>query len=733
MKRATFDRVVTAQVRGLAQGLGLALVPGLALGLAASAVAILAPRAQAARSQEFAVQTLEQVLEGELRGMAVTAEGTLIPAPGHERIFGDEVNYVWALAAAGDGAVYAATGSEGVLYRVSADGEAARLAETFEYELFSLARDEAGRLYVSGAPNGTIQRVSADGTRETLLDLPEGLVWDLVRAPDGSLYAATGESGEIYRVQPDGEATRVGRVPDVHVVTLAWWRDGLLCGTDSRGLLVWLDPDDGRAEILYDSSQEEVVAVLEREEGRLLFAANSAPGGQVNAGTEGLSMSGFEIRPEGSGTAVLYERTADGQVRVVWNCPEENILSLAPAPDGGILAGTGQNGVLYHLDAQWTPMRLLDLPEDQVLALATAGKRVFAGTGSPGSIYRLDWEGARTGVYETKVLDARQTADWGRPGYLLVGAGEVALASRSGQVKEAGDTWSEWAPLEARRIASPRARYLQLRVELTAPAGRRAELRGLRIPYRGPNRRPKVSDLAVSAKSVDLQSSGNGRGSVRQTLPGGVQVDFTLNDAGGSGAPSLDRAGHWARSLRTAVWSARDPDEDPLRYDLYLRRLNEDGWLALKRDLVDRAYSWDGSAWPEGWYELKVVARDEHGNPPGEGLTAEAVSPPFEVDNTPPRLESLEVRPRPEDGWTVRGVARDALSRIDGIEYSVNGEGWELALPSDGIFDASEEAFEIVVPAGAAEEPVSVIGVRAADEAGHLAVSRVTVGDRDEP
>ncbi len=689
------------------------------------------PQAQAARSQEFAVETLERVLEGELRGMAVTAEGTLVPAPDHERIFGDEVNYVWGLMADGERTVYAATGSQGILYRVSASGEAEQLAETFEYELFSLARDEKNRLYVSGAPNGTIQRVSPGNDRETLLDLPEGLVWDLIHAPDGSLYAATGESGEIYRVPPDGDPERVGRVPDVHVVTLAWWREGLLCGTDSRGLLVWIDPDSGQREILYESSHDEVVAILDPGDGRLLFAANSAAGGQVTQGTGGLSMSGFEIRPEGSGTAVLYERTADGQVRVVWDCPEESILSLAPAPDGGILAGTGQDGVLYHLGDQWTATRLLDLPEGQVLSLAVAGKRVFAGTGSPGSIYRMDWDGPRTGTYETKVLDARQTADWGRPHYLLVGEGQITIESRSGQVEDAGDTWSEWEPLEGGRIASPRARYLQVRVEVSAPAGERSELRELRVPYRGPNQRPKVSTLRVSSKSADLQSSGNSHGSVRQVLPGGVQVDFTLNDKGASGSLSLERAGHWARSLRTAVWSASDPDEDPLRYDLHLRRLGEEAWLPLKQDLEDRAYSWDGSAWPEGWYELKVTARDDRGNPPGEGLSAETVSPPFQVDNTPPRLESLEVTGRPDGGWTVQGRARDALSRIVGIEYSVNGEGWEMALSADGIFDASEEAFEILVPAGAAEDPVSVIGVRAADAAGHLAVSRVAVGSSD--
>ncbi len=686
------------------------------------------PRAHGARSQEFAIDSLKEVLTGELIDMGVSAAGGLRPAPATKLLFSGEANYVWSLLADGQRGVFAATGSGGVLYRISASGETETWIETFEYELFALARDDRGNLLVSGAPNGTILRVTAAGESDTVLDLPEGLVWDLLAAPDATLYVATGESGEIYRVKQDGKTERVGRLPDVHAVTLAWWNDGLLCGTDGRGLLAWLDPASGESEILYDSTQEEIVALLPLEDGRILFAANGSTTGQVSEGRDGFSMSTFEIRPEGPATAVLYERDRNGQVRAVWNCPEENILCLALAPDGGILAGTGQTGILYHLDERWTPTRLLDLREAQVLTLAASGSRVFVGTGNPGAVYLLDWKAARKGVYESKVFDAAQTARWGRPHYLLVGKGELEISTRSGQVKEAGDAWSDWAALTTGAISSPPARYLQLRLELACPAEGHVELRDLRVPYRGPNRQPAVSDLAVSSQAADLQGSANNRGgSVRQVLPGGVQVDFTLSDNGRPASLSLERAGHWARSLRTAIWSARDPDGDPLTFDLYLRELGETVWRPLKRELTERAYSWDGSAWPEGWYELRVVAHDDAGNPPGEELAGEAVSAPFQIDNTPPILENVKLTPEGDGGWRISGRARDGLSRIMGLEYSLNGEGWKMALPADGLFDSQTESFQILIPAPADGQPLSVIGLRAADEAGHLAVTRLAV------
>jgi len=682
-----------------------------------------------ARNQEFVLGTQADFLQGELTDLAVSSEGGLRPAPVSEQVFSGEAHFIWSLVPDGDGGVYAATGSEGVLYRIRPNGDWERLQETFEYELFALTKDASGDLYLSGAPNGTVQRYSEGSGLETILDLPEGLVWDLLAAPDGEIYAAVGESGEIYRIVPDGESVRVGGLPDIHATTLSWWQGKLLCGTDGRGLLVSVDPSNGETEVLYDTSVEEVAAILPLDDGRVLFAANGQdPGfgnGQMTETKEGMIMGAIEVHPNGNGGPTLYERLPNGLVRAVWHCSEENILCLVSAPGGGVLVGTAQNGVLYHLDEAWNATRLADLAEAQLLSIATSGDRVFLGTGSGGSVYMLDWSRPRAGAYESHVLDAGQTATWGIPDWLALGEGSATCLTRSGHIQEQGETWSEWTALAGGKIASPGARYLQLRYEMSSAADDHFELRSIRIPYRGPNRAPRLWDVRVSDKAAELQGNGSPMGGpVRQTLPGGVQVDYTLNDAMRSSAASLDRAGHWARSLRTAIWSAADPDDDPLRFDLYLRGLEEGGYLPLKLDLAQRAYSWDASAWPEGWYELKVIGRDEEGNPPEQGLVREAVSPPFQIDNSVPVLQNVQLS---QSGgiWELSGTAKDANSRIAGLEFSLNGEGWRMMLPQDGLFDGSEESFRVPLPETDEGDPISVVGVRASDEAGHLAVARL--------
>ncbi len=700
------------------------------LGLAWAA-AISSGPAQAGRNREFRMNDLESALRGKLEGVSAAQDGTLSPSPRQEVFLEGDVPFVWALAPDGEGGVYAATGSEGRVMRVRRDGTTTEVAKTLEYELFAVVRGQRGELYVSGAPNGTISRVAPDGTVTTLVDLPEGLVWDMLVSPAGALFAATGESGEVYRIEADGRTRPVGRIPDTHVVSLTWWQDRLLCGTDGRGLLAALDPESGAVEILYDTGQEEVAAVLPLADGRVLFSANGQrPAVTSEAGT--MSLPPIEVRASGGSRAPdgprLYERTTAGLIREVWDCPEEEILCLAMAPDGEILAGTGGAGVLFSLDAQWEARRLVDLEGAQVLGLLVDGQSVYAGLGNTGAVVQLDYRGPREGTYTSKVEDADLVSRWGTPAWSQSGQGQLAMETRSGQLADPGETWSAWEPLREGRVASPAARFLQWRMKLQAAAGQGLAIRDVRVPYRGPNRAPQIAGIAVGSASADLLSTGTRPTSVRQTLPGGVQVDYTLDSTPSAESTPQSRVGVWARSLRSATWRATDPDQDELRFDLYLRQVGDKEFLTLKKDLADVAFTWDAAAWPEGQYELKLVARDEEGQVPGEGLTTERVSAPFLIDNTPPRLIDLALEQR-GDRLIVTGRAEDALSRIGAIEYSLNGEGWRPALPEDGILDGRVEMLRFEVPALPEGGKPSVVGVRVADEIGHVASGRLEVAE----
>ena len=70
------------------------------------------------------------------------------------------------------------------------------------------------------------------------------------------------------------------------------------------------------------------------------------------------------------------------------------LWTLAPAPDGGYWAGSGNEGKVYRVDRAGKLTEFFDAPELEVHALAPApGGGLFVGTSPDGKVYRLDASG----------------------------------------------------------------------------------------------------------------------------------------------------------------------------------------------------------------------------------------------------------------------------------------------------------------------------------------------------
>ena len=110
---------------------------------------------------------------------------------------------------------------------------------------------------------------------------------------------------------------------------------------------------------------------------------------------------------------------------------------------------------------------------------------------------------------------------------------------------------------------------------------------------------------------------------------------------------------------------------------------------ALKSDEVHTKteLEWDTAALPEGKYRVRVEASDEPANPPDQvqkhALESEAVL----VDNTPPRIENLQIV-----GRRLRAHVVDGTSPIARVEIAVDGKlEWRPVAAADGIYDTTDE------------------------------------------
>jgi hypothetical protein len=114
-------------------------------------------------------------------------------------------------------------------------------------------------------------------------------------------------------------------------------------------------------------------------------------------------------------------------------------------------------------------------------------------------------------------------------------------------------------------------------------------------------------------------------------------------------------------------------------------------------------------------------------------MTGEAVSPRFEVDNTPPRVEGLTAK---LEGGKIHVMFRavDSFSPVTHAEYSLDANDWEVVDPVGQISDSKTESYDFSVPlsaasgeAGSGPEEHTIV-VRAYDRYENMGSGKVVVG-----
>jgi hypothetical protein len=181
--------------------------------------------------------------------------------------------------------------------------------------------------------------------------------------------------------------------------------------------------------------------------------------------------------------------------------------------------------------------------------------------------------------------------------------------------------------------------------------------------------------------------------------------------------PDLD-AGNLDNPKKVKLkWTATDPNDDELTYQVYLRKDGWQSWVRVAEDLDKKEYECDTAALPSGTYRVKVVASDRKDNAPEEALTGERISAPFPIANTPPEVTVRVVAIRGGKA-VIEAKAAHPLVRLASASFAVNGKAWSNVFPEDGLFDSRTETFRFRTEALRPGTYVVVLRVR--DAAGNV-------------
>ena len=693
-----------------------AVLLAVALGSAAT-LCTPAPDALAVDASFWKTDSFEAAEGGRLEGTSLLRDGRIVLSRELERLDAPEAQYVWAGEGTGGGVVVAVAGTPGVVVRLG-DGDPVELLRLETADFPAMAVSPEGDVFVGTAPGGEVHVITPDGESRLFFETGEGYIWSMAFSTDHGLLVGTGDTAKVYAVDGDGTGVVIYESSDASVSALAVLDGRVLAGTSVDGLLLDITPGSD-LRVLCDTWYDEISGVARDAEGTIFFAATSVSLEDV------LDGNGNGDYGSGFGEGAVFRITPGGAAVELWRSQSAPVTSLGLSPDGSILAGTGSGGRVYAVDFDGTADLVAELEGEEVLSIRGVDD-VIVTVGAPGAVYRMGADIARSGEYESEAFDARATSTWGELAWkadVPAGAG-VELFARSGNTGDPDGTWSEWTPVSGDgggRIACPAARFLQWKARLTrGPRGAGPELLSVEAAYLRENLPPLLSSVIVHEPGdvVTGPAGGTNGSSASQTLPGGVEVTYSLDPD----APADRGLRVLLRGMRTASWEALDPNGDALLFDLFLKADDEDDWKLIEEGVLRRTlHTWDTQAMTDGVYRLKVKASDRRSNPKESALTTSAESPPFTVDHTPPEFTSVDVSSS-AGGLTVSGVVTDSASQVMFVDVAIDYGAWKPAFADDGMFDSRSESFRLVIEG--LESGEHAVSVRAADRPGNPVVVR---------
>jgi hypothetical protein len=651
---------------------------------------------------------------------------------------------VQALAIDDQGALYAATSPDGKVYKIARSGQNDLGRNKNDKKQGPGNQAEASSDQGKSSVQEPKSEVPVDSAYRSsvFFDPKTKYVWDLAFDPgSGRLYVATGDHGEIYKVEKDGQSSLFFKSDESHIRTLALQPAGksaessddrrrkssapatqsnVIAGSDGSGLIYRISPA-GDAFVLYSANKKEITALVVDDAGDIYAAGVGDKRTQGNPPATSplpITMPQNPQQPPGTpaaapapspqpinipaattgGGSEIYLIASDGTPKRVWSSREDLVYALALQKDV-LLAGTGNRGRVFAIGRSGNEDLYTDLVKasaNQVTSFAAVpGGGLYASSSNLGKLFLIGAAPDSEGTFESDVFDARIFSRWGRPE--VRGSGNFDFYARSGNVDNPDRNWSSWNKVNLSRnepIAVPDARFMQWKVALH-PGNPAASISSVGINYRAKNVAPVIEDIAVQV--------GARFGSAGKPSSGGetVMVGFGPNSTTG-GAPI---AATKDRDYIAVRWAVHDENDDDLVYSVYYRGDNETNWKLLKDNIREKQYSWDSSLLPDGGYTVKIVASDAPSHTPEEALTDDRESARFEVDSTPPRIESLQAKVEGEEVH-VTFRASDTFSPIRRAEYSVDAGDWQVIEPVGLLSDSKTENydFNILLPKGTAGE-----------------------------
>ncbi len=633
------------------------------------------------------INTFKAFQKGTFSGTGLDGKGSLFIGPKIKNIPGPDREYYLGLAVAKNGDIYVGTGHRAGIYKIStptpgtpqaaAPLEVARLNEL---DVYALIVKDNGEILAGTSPDGKLYKIGKKKAKENaakeLFNPDEKFIWDIKEDLTGNIIVAVGNTGGVYRVGKDGGAAKLFTSEDTHIISLYIAKSGsILAGSGDRGILYKID--NTKVKVLFDSPFEEIRGICEDKDGNIYFTAsrgikrqNILNNAQVETflDTKKKKKAKEEIIP--METSVVYCRRTDGVVERIWGSVTEYIYSACyDKKNNRVLIGTGNSGRVYSIDKDGGFSIVYESEAAQVFKIEARNGGFALVTNNTASIASIQDVLNSNGTYFSEVYDLRIQSKLGKVYWDAdTPAGtNVSLYVRTGNSNVPDGTWTKWsAPFtdsENANIDTSGVRYFQVKAVLNSSnAAASPRLNNFKVFFVQSNLKPQL-------KKVEIRKPA------KNTVP----------------TPSNKNAAAHRKdkSYLTLAWSARDPNRDKLKYNLFLKKMSDRRWILFKEDITVPRTELNTRLFADGKYLLKVEADDSLANPPGMDKSTEMISSPFFIDSTAPEIAGFALQ-----GTRLTFSVNDKTSLVTGVLYSYDGKLWYPVFPVDLVADSRSEKFD---------------------------------------
>lgn len=670
-------------------------------------------------SNSWIIEGTEKIAEGELYYLILDEDGIIRPGIGYEKIPFDKekITGLWKALQLNE-QIFIGTGNNGEVYGWNPKLSMPQLlVKTKLIAVTSMVYLPDNKIIIAGIPGGEIFIYNLeDKSLKEFAKIDADNIWDMIYDYKRKLlFVATGSQGKIFAVDINGRVEEYVTIESKHIITLnsrnpyisrippanpkeQYGETTIYAGTAPDAQLIKIKGPGKFINIAsFDATEVKAISFNEKE---VYVIINKYKSDKVDTffsestqKSEELikkSKSIPQIKPPESKYTSLIRITELGEVEELIKIEEELFLNLV-VDKKRACASTGIEGRIICYDLENRSSYLLsDLDSSKVFDFyIDSNNNGYALGSEPPLIYRFNPKIEITPYYLTTILDGKAPSVWGE--FSFTGKGVFKFFCRSGNTKQPDTGWEDWKEIKTKVDCNP-ARYLQLKVLFST---KDSFLQKLRIFYRNYNQAPKIKEIKF--KYIIKEDGESGDSKSKEALPSIVSIK--------------------KRNYIKLEWDVENPDNDPLRYNLWYKKLESNNWFRITKAgeyLLKKEYIWDISTVPSGYYIIKIEASDELSNGKEFVKKVSKLSPPIPVDNIAPQIRELKIT-----GKTVTGYAIDNLNIIQRIDYNIDGTAWLPVEPKDFVFDSQKEYFKFDL-----SENISpgnhILAIRAYDEVGNV-------------